>query len=115
MDCPSSSTAVQEIPASAIRRPWPAGGYTSAPYCVYHSWNYNLKGDLTFVAFRNGLRGEGGLPKDFDMAAHGLQKLRVASLAGLVFATFDAETPPLDEWLGDVADGIRRLCRKPLK
>jgi phenylpropionate dioxygenase-like ring-hydroxylating dioxygenase large terminal subunit len=82
---------------------------------VYHAWNYNLQGDLTFAAFRHGLRGEGGLPKDFDYAEHGLRKLRVAVFCGLVFATFDAATPPLEDWLGDVADGIRRVCRRPLK
>ncbi|MDB5941375.1 MAG: hypothetical protein JWQ13_941, partial [Ramlibacter sp.] len=83
--------------------------------CVYHAWNYNLKGDLTFAAFRNGLRGEGGLPKDFRLEDHGLQKLRTATFCGLVFATFDPETEPLEQWLGDVASGIRRVCSKPLK
>lgn len=83
--------------------------------CVYHAWNYNLKGDLTHAAFSKGLRGEGGLPKDFDMAEHGLQKLRVATLCGLVFATFSDEVEPLEAWLGDVAAGIRRVCNKPLK
>ncbi len=83
--------------------------------CVYHAWNYNLKGDLTHAAFSKGLRGEGGLPKDFDMAEHGLQKLRVATICGLVFASFSDETEPLEEWLGDVAAGIRRLLHKPLK
>jgi phenylpropionate dioxygenase-like ring-hydroxylating dioxygenase large terminal subunit len=83
--------------------------------CVYHSWTFNLRGELVAAAFKNGLRGEGGLPKDFQMSEHGLQKLRVASIAGIVFATFRADTPPLEEWLGDVADGIKRVCRKPLK
>lgn len=82
--------------------------------CIYHAWNYNLQGDLTFAAFRHGLRGEGGLPEDFDMAEHGLQKLRVALFHGLVFATFSAATPPLDGWLGTVGDGLRRLLRGPL-
>jgi phenylpropionate dioxygenase-like ring-hydroxylating dioxygenase large terminal subunit len=90
-------------------------GKASKLHCVYHSWNYDLKGNLTFVAFRNGLRGEGGLPKDFDMSAHGLQRLRVASFCGLVFATFQADTPPLEDWLGDVGQGIRRVCSRPLK
>ncbi|MDB5948101.1 MAG: hypothetical protein JWQ33_3127, partial [Ramlibacter sp.] len=92
-----------------------AFGTAKKLHCVYHAWNYSLKGDLTSAAFRNGLRGEGGLPKDFRLEEHGLQKLRTASFCGLVFATFHPETPPLDEWLGDVADGIRRVCRKPLK
>jgi phenylpropionate dioxygenase-like ring-hydroxylating dioxygenase large terminal subunit len=92
-----------------------AFGKAKKLHCVYHAWNYNLKGDLTSAAFQRGLRGEGGLPKDFDMAEHGLQKLRVATFCGLVFATFHDETPPLEAWLGDVADGIRRVLKKPLK
>lgn len=86
--------------------------------CVYHAWNYNLRGELTFAAFRHGLRGEGGLPKDFQLCDHGLRRLRVAVFCGLVFATFDATLAPLEDWLGSVADGIRRVCapdRGPLK
>ena len=92
-----------------------AFGQAAKLNCVYHAWNYNLKGDLTFAAFRNGLRGEGGLPKDFKLEEHGLQKLRCESFCGLVFATYRDDTPPLGEWLGDVGDGIRRVCSKPLK
>ncbi|MBL0420068.1 Rieske 2Fe-2S domain-containing protein [Ramlibacter sp. AW1] len=96
-----------------VREPF---GKTQKLHCVYHSWTFSLKGDLLSVAFRNGLRGEGGLPKDFSMAEHGLRKLRVATICGFVFATFSDDTPPLEEWLGEVADGIRRVCRdKPLK
>ena len=83
--------------------------------CVYHAWNYNLKGDLTHAAFSKGLRGEGGLPEDFKHADHGLLKLRVATLCGLVFATFSNDVEPLEDWLGDVAMGIRRVLHKPLK
>lgn len=92
-----------------------AFGTTKKLHCVYHAWNYNLKGELTSAAFRHGLRGEGGLPKDFQLADHGLHKLRVASFCGLVFASFAADTPPLEDWLGEVADGIRRVLRRPLK
>lgn len=84
-------------------------------YCVYHAWSFTLEGDLARAAFQHGLRGEGGLPKDFDTAQHGLRKLRVDTLCGLVFATFSDEVEPLEEWLGDVAAGIRRVLRKPLK
>ena len=36
MDCPlSSARPQQESPAGAIRRSWPQGGFTSAPYWVY--------------------------------------------------------------------------------
>jgi len=92
-----------------------AFGSTKKLYCVYHAWSYTLKGDLSHAAFSQGLRGEGGLPKDFKHEDHGLQKLRVETICGLVFATFSQETPPLEEWLGEVANGIRRVLKKPLK
>ena len=92
-----------------------AFGKVKKLYCVYHAWNYNLQGDLTHAAFSHGLRGEGGLPADFQLSEHGLQKLRVATLCGLVFATFSDEVEPLEDWLGDVAQGIRRVLHKPLK
>ena len=92
-----------------------AFGTAKKLHCVYHAWNYSLQGDLVSAAFRHGLRGEGGLPKDFELADHGLQKLRVASLCGLVFASFDARTPALEDWLGEVGAGIRRVLRRPLK
>jgi phenylpropionate dioxygenase-like ring-hydroxylating dioxygenase large terminal subunit len=84
-------------------------------YCVYHAWSFTLKGDLSHAAFSQGLRGEGGLPKDFALGDHGLQKCRVATLCGLVFATFSDKTPPLEEWLGEVAVGIKRVLNRPLK
>lgn len=84
-------------------------------YCVYHAWSYRLNGELSHAAFQHGLRGEGGLPKDFKLAEHGLRKLRVSSICGLVFATFSDEVESLEDWLGDVAAGIRRVCARPLK
>jgi salicylate 5-hydroxylase large subunit len=40
------------------------------------------------------------MPPDFDMKAHGLTQLKVESLNGVVFASFDHEMPPLREYLG---------------
>lgn len=92
-----------------------AFGQTKKLYCVYHAWNYNLHGDLTHAAFSRGLRGEGGLPADFQLSEHGLHKLRVETLCGLVFASFSDEVESLEDWLGEVAQGIRRVLQKPLK
>lgn len=69
--------------------------------CVYHNWTYDLEGRLNGVAFLKGVQNRGGMPADFDVAQHGLQRLRVASYAGLVFCTFDGETPSLEHYLGD--------------
>ena len=35
--------------------------------CVYHAWTYDLEGQLKGVAFRNGIKGNGGMPDDFDV------------------------------------------------
>lgn len=90
-------------------------GSSKRLYCVYHAWSFTLEGDLSHAAFSHGLRGEGGLPQDFDKTQHGLRKLRVATLCGLVFATFSQGVEPLEDWLGDVAQGIRRVLTRPLK
>ena len=84
-------------------------------YCVYHAWSFTLEGDLSNAAFSQGLRGEGGLPPDFEKSQHGLRKLRVDTICGLVFATFSDDLEPLESWLGDVANGIRRVLTRPLK
>jgi phenylpropionate dioxygenase-like ring-hydroxylating dioxygenase large terminal subunit len=86
-------------------------GNTKEFYCVYHAWVYNLKGDLTSAAFRRGIRGEGGLPADFKLEEHGLQKLKVETFHGLVFASFALDMEPLADWLGEVGPGIQRVMK----
>jgi anthranilate 1,2-dioxygenase large subunit len=84
--------------------------------CVYHAWTYNLDGTLKSVAFRNGVRGQGGMPDDFDVGQHRLQKLRVATYAGMIFGTFSDETPPIEEYLGPAMSAfIDRNLGRPLK
>ena len=67
--------------------------------CPYHQWLYNLKGDLIGLPFRRGIKGKGGMPKDFKLEDNGLLKLRVASRGGVVFASFDPDVAPLEEYL----------------
>ena len=68
--------------------------------CVYHAWSYNLKGELQGIAFRNGIKGKGGMPEDFDITKHRLQPLKVEVFAGLVFGTFDFDMPSVETYLG---------------
>ena len=72
--------------------------------CPYHQWNYTLSGDLQGVPFRRGVKQNGkvngGMPKDFNPAEHGLTKLKVATRGGVVFASFDHGVPSLEEFLG---------------
>ncbi len=84
--------------------------------CVYHQWAYDAKGNLRGVPFRRGMKGTGGMAKDFDLAQHGLQKLRVASLCGMVFLSFDDQVPPLEQFLGpDMCRYIRRVFNRPVR
>ena len=63
------------------------GGTVKDFQCVYHAWRYDLRGNLTSIAFRRGVNGQGGMPADFDMTQHGPRKLRVTVVCGLVFGT----------------------------
>ncbi len=76
-------------------------GHVKDLLCPYHQWNYDLRGNLRGVPFRRGVRGMGGMPADFDLKQHGLRKLRVEVVNGLVWATFSDETPPFREYLGE--------------
>ncbi len=70
--------------------------------CPYHQWTYSLTGELTGLPFRRGIRGKGGMPAEFDMKNHGLTRLRVETLNGVAFASFDPAAPTLSEYLGPV-------------
>lgn len=95
----------------------PRGKVTDGSFvCIYHQWAYDASGDLRGVPFRRGMKGQGGMPKDFDLARHGLQKLRVASLCGMVFVSFDEKAPPLEGFLGDsMCRYIRRVFKRPVR
>ena len=52
-------------------------GRTKRFQCVYHAWNYDLRGNLMSVAFERGSHGKGGMPADFCKADHGPRKLGI--------------------------------------
>ena len=75
-------------------------GNNLAFVCPYHQWTYDLKGKLVSVPFQRGIKGEGGMPKDFKLDEHGLLRLAVTTRGGVIFASFDAEAEPLEAYLG---------------
>ncbi|MDH4050516.1 MAG: aromatic ring-hydroxylating dioxygenase subunit alpha [Rubrivivax sp.] len=79
-------------------------GHVDGFTCPYHQWNYNLKGELVGLPFRRGVKAEGGvqggMPADFKLAEHGLTQLRVAERGGAVFASFDADVEPFEDYVG---------------
>lgn len=78
--------------------------------CVYHAWRHNLRGDLVGIAFEDGMNGVGGMAEGFCKSEHGPRKLRVARLAGLVFASFDPDIDDLDDCLGpEIVERIQRV------
>ncbi len=93
-----------------------ARGNASALTCVYHAWTYGLDGRLQGVAFRDGTKGYGGMPADFDTEQHGLEPLRVETFCGLVFGTFSEETPSVEAFLGEAMSRfVKRNLGRPLK
>ena len=85
--------------------------------CVYHAWTYDRQGNLRGIAFKDGVKGKGGMPENFKMEEHGPRKLRIAILHGLIFGSFSEEVPPIDEYLGEeISSRIERVLggRKPV-
>lgn len=70
-----------------------ARGNAAGFVCPYHAWTYGQDGALRGVPMPKGYR-------DFDKQDYGLVQLRVESYAGLIFATFNPDAPPLDDFLG---------------
>jgi anthranilate 1,2-dioxygenase large subunit/terephthalate 1,2-dioxygenase oxygenase component alpha subunit len=84
--------------------------------CVYHNWTYDLAGNLTHVAFRNGIGGKGGMAEDACPESQAPAQLRVASFCGLVFGTLSAAAPALEDWIGPtIAPRIRRVMAGPAR
>ncbi len=89
--------------------------------CVYHSWSYDLAGNLRGIAFERGINGpdgipRGGMPKDFCRDDFSPRKLRTTTLAGLVFATLSPDTPPIEEYIGaEVLGRLKRVLNRPIR
>ncbi|MBV9066062.1 MAG: aromatic ring-hydroxylating dioxygenase subunit alpha [Methylobacteriaceae bacterium] len=69
--------------------------------CPYHSWTYSLRGNLIGIpGSPHPLSGVEG----FRNEDYGLIPIRCEIWAGFLFVTFNAEAPPLLEWLGDLPE-----------
>ena len=76
-------------------------GNTKAFTCVYHAWSYDRQGNLKEVAFKDGIKGKGGMSASFCMEQHNPRKLRLAEAFGIVFGSLSNDVPPLEEHLGE--------------
>ncbi len=84
--------------------------------CVYHSWSYDLSGNLRGIAFERGINGVGGMPKEFCRDDFSPRKLRTTILCGLVFATLSPDTPPIEEYIGsEVLSRLKRVLNRPIR
>lgn len=69
--------------------------------CPYHGWTFGLDGQLIGVPLKS------SYPADFDMAAKALDRVpRVDTYRGFIFACFDADVPPLAEYMGEIRSAI---------
>lgn len=83
--CRHRGASVCEIPKGK------ANGFT----CPYHSWSYSLEGNLRGIPYPEGYEGV------IEKNQMPLQRLRVESYAGMIFASFNQDVEPLEDFLGD--------------
>ncbi len=69
-------------------------GKTSSFQCPYHGWGYGLDGSLRALPYPE------QYGDDFDKSQHGMLKLKTASYNGMVFASFNEDVEPLEDFLG---------------
>ena len=81
-------------------------GKTSSFQCPYHGWGYALNGDLRAIPYSE------GYSDDFKKENFGLKKLRVETFEGMVFANFDHDAEPLEDFLGNAKPWIRLFMKQ---
>ncbi len=75
-------------------------GSCKAISCPYHSWTYNLSGELRGAPSMNEVPG-------FDRAEWSLIGLRLGRYEGFLWVSANDAAPDLEEYLGDFADRFR--------
>lgn len=90
-------------------------GKTKTLRCLYHGWSYHLNGELRLVPFEKGVEGRGGMPDSFDKREHGLTRISLSVLHGIVFGSLSTQVQELEAYLGpDMCAHIRRVFHKPV-
>ena len=88
-------------------------GHATSFMCTYHGWTYDLKGNLIGVPFRRGVKADGkvqgGMPADFDNAAHGMTRLRAVERNGVVWASFAHDAPSFEAYADRMLPMLDRL------
>ncbi len=88
---------------------WQERGTAKDLTCPYHQWCYTLKGELVGVPLKRGALGQGGMPADFDNAAHGMTRLRAVERNGVVWASFAPDAPSFEAYADRMLPMIDRL------
>ena len=81
-------------------------GNARAFTCLYHLWSYDLDGRLTAVPEVDAYKTE-ACPSGLPLADMGLVTVRAEVMHRSVFLCFDADAPPLADYLGDFAGCLR--------
>ncbi|MFJ3776305.1 Rieske 2Fe-2S domain-containing protein [Streptomyces sp. NPDC090075] len=79
-----------------------ANGFT----CPYHAWSYGLDGTLRGIPYPDGYEGV------IDKSGLSLKTLRTEAYGGMVFATFNDDIEPLEDFLGDARLWIDRFMKQ---
>ncbi|MFJ7213710.1 Rieske 2Fe-2S domain-containing protein [Amycolatopsis sp. NPDC098790] len=79
-----------------------ANGFT----CPYHAWSYGLDGKLRGIPYPEGYEGV------IEKGELSLKKLRTEFYGGMVFASFNEEIEPLEDFLGDAKLWIDRFMKQ---
>jgi phenylpropionate dioxygenase-like ring-hydroxylating dioxygenase large terminal subunit len=74
-------------------------GNSSVFKCPYHGWAYDISGQFLGAPFEREMYGD-YLRSRVERLA--LTKARTASIGGLVFANWNPDAEPFDEYLGDI-------------